>query len=70
MVGRTRRNEEPAMTTAERWELRDDIRSEIEEVDADLMGMRFELEELRERIAAARARRAELKARLAELRAQ
>jgi hypothetical protein len=57
------------MTHAERRELRSDFRDEIEEVDADLMGAKFELEELMERIREPRARKAELKARLAELRA-
>jgi hypothetical protein len=56
------------MTRAERREAIDDVKSDLEELAADLMGMRFELEELRERIAAARAERARLKARLAELR--
>jgi hypothetical protein len=64
------RNKEPAMTTAERRELRSDIRSEIEEIDADLIGMYEELQDVRERIAEARARKAELKAKLAELRAK
>jgi hypothetical protein len=56
------------MTTAERRELRSDIRDELEEIDADLIGMYEELHEVRERIAAARARKAELRTKLAELR--
>ena len=57
-----------AVTITERRELRSDIRDEIEEIDADLIGMYEELREVRERITAARTQRSELKVRLAELR--
>lgn len=56
------------MTTAEMREARSDLRSELDEVNADLEGMRYELEELMERIREAKSLRASLKARLAELR--
>ena len=55
------------MTKAERRELRSDIRDEIEEIDADMIGFKEELRDVRERIAAAKVRKGELKARLAEL---
>ncbi len=45
------------MTTATR-EARSDLRDEIEEIDADLEGMKYEMEDLKERIAAAKASRA------------
>ncbi len=45
------------MTQAERREVRDDLKDTIEEIDADLVGMREELAEVRDRIAAAVARR-------------
>jgi uncharacterized coiled-coil DUF342 family protein len=63
-------NEEPAMTAAEKREARSDIRDELDEVDADIEGARFELAELWERMRELKARKAELRARLAELRAK
>jgi chorismate mutase len=51
------------MTNAERR----DIRSDIEELDADLIGMVEELREVRERIAAAKVQRAALVAKLKNL---
>jgi hypothetical protein len=42
--------------------------SEIEELDADMIGFVEELRDVRERIAATRSRNAELRAWLAELR--
>jgi peptidoglycan hydrolase CwlO-like protein len=56
------------MTRIERREARSDIRDEIEEIDADAIGLAEELRDVRERIAAAKARRIELKAKLTELR--
>jgi chromosome segregation ATPase len=55
------------MSKAERREARSDIRDELEEIDADMIGFKEELRDVRERIAAAKVQRAELKARLAEL---
>jgi uncharacterized coiled-coil DUF342 family protein len=49
-------------------EARDDIRDEIEEIDADLPGLVDELRELKARIAAMKARRAELVAKHRTLR--
>jgi uncharacterized protein (UPF0335 family) len=46
------------MTSAERRETRDDLKTEIEEIDADLMGWRYEIEALKEQIAAAKSDRA------------
>jgi hypothetical protein len=56
------------MTNAERRDLRYDIRSDIEEIDADLIGMVEELREVRERIAAAKVERTALMVKLRELR--
>jgi chromosome segregation ATPase len=55
------------MTKRERAELRSDIRDEIEEIDADLIGYLEDLRRAKEDIAAARDRKGELKAKLAEL---
>ena len=46
------------MTKAQSRHLRSEIRDEIEEIDADMIGLKYELEELTKRIAAARARKA------------
>lgn len=55
------------MTRTERREARSDIRDEIEEIDADMIGFIEELRDVRERIATAKARKAELKTKLSEL---
>jgi uncharacterized coiled-coil DUF342 family protein len=47
---------------------RDDIRDQIEEIDADMPGLLEELRELKARIAAAKARRVELVAQYKALR--
>jgi ElaB/YqjD/DUF883 family membrane-anchored ribosome-binding protein len=54
------------MTNAERRELRDDLKDEIEEIDADLVGIMEEIREAKERLVEAKARKA---AALEELRA-
>jgi chromosome segregation ATPase len=56
------------MTKTEQREARSDIRDEIEEIDADMIGFIEELRDVRERIATAKARRVELKTMLSELR--
>jgi predicted nucleic acid-binding Zn-ribbon protein len=59
------------MARAEKEGLRDQIdilKGEIEEIDADWIGMVEELREIRERMAAARVAKAEAKVKLAELR--
>jgi hypothetical protein len=55
------------MTRRERAEMRADIKDEIEEIDADLIGFIEDLRRAKEDIATARARKTELKAKLAEL---
>lgn len=55
------------MTRTERRELRDDLKSEIEELDADLIGYLEELKDVRSRIAEAKRLRAELVGRRATL---
>lgn len=55
------------MTKAEAREARDDIRSEIEDIDADLIGYREDLRRAKEDIAEAKARKLGLKTKLAEL---
>jgi predicted nucleic acid-binding Zn-ribbon protein len=60
------------MTRAERDDIRDridDAKSEIEEIDADWLGMVEELKEVRERMEGAKAAKAAAKVKLAELRA-
>jgi chromosome segregation ATPase len=69
-VARPKTTMGPEMTKAERRELRSDIRDEIDEIDADMIGFTEELRDVRERIATAKARKAELKANLASLKAQ
>ena len=56
------------MTTAQRRDLRSEIRDEIEEIDADMTGWKYDLDELKKPNAAAKARKAELRARYKELR--
>jgi uncharacterized coiled-coil DUF342 family protein len=56
------------MTKAERREKIDDLKSERDEINADLPGLYTELDEIREKIAAAKARRAAIREELAELR--
>ena len=56
------------MTTAERREARDDLRSEIEEIDADMIGYREDLRMAKMMIAAGKEMRAALIARRNELR--
>lgn len=56
------------MTPAERREARDDLRSEIEEIDADLVGLVEEFRDVKERIALALKAKAALVARRNELR--
>jgi chromosome segregation ATPase len=56
------------MTRTEQREARADIRDEIEEIDADMIGFLEELRDVRERIATAKVRKAELKTKLSELR--
>jgi hypothetical protein len=55
------------MTTDERRELRDDLKTEIEEIDADLIGYRYDLNLARTQINEARAKKAELIAQRNEL---
>lgn len=56
-------NRSPTMTTAERRELRDDLKTEIEEIDADVFGWRCEIQALKEQIDSAKRHRVELIAR-------
>lgn len=45
------------MTASERRDLRDDMKTEIEEIDADLVGLLYDLEELKKTILIAKVRR-------------
>jgi hypothetical protein len=56
-------------TKTERREAISGIRDDIEEIDADLIGLREELRDVKERLKAALADRRILRARLAEWRA-
>jgi predicted RNase H-like nuclease (RuvC/YqgF family) len=56
------------MTSAERYELRADLKAEIEEIGADIVGYREDLRRAKEQIAEAKAKRAKLVARRNELR--
>jgi uncharacterized coiled-coil DUF342 family protein len=55
------------MTRTEQREARVGIRESIDECDADMIGLREELRDVRERIATLKALRADLKAKLVEM---
>jgi uncharacterized coiled-coil DUF342 family protein len=64
---------EPAMTTATKAEIRErisDLRDERDELDCDLVGLRYDLEQLVAEIEAKRARKAQIRDELKALRAR
>lgn len=58
------------MTRAERREALDDLKTESDEIAADLIGLEYDLAELKKEIAAKRAERRELLARRHALKTQ